>query len=120
MLLGVGAAMIMASTVAIIRTTFSDDRERAIALGVWTAVHSAGATVGPVLGGALVERWWWGAVFLVNVPLVAFALITGPWRRRSGAAALLWLTAHVAVVLLRDPGEPSGVVAASSGSTMAK
>ncbi|MFI6926006.1 MFS transporter [Nonomuraea spiralis] len=78
-LLGLGAAMIMASTVAIIRTTFSDGRERAIALGVWTAAHSAGATVGPVLGGALVERWWWGAVFLVNVPLVALALIAGAW-----------------------------------------
>ncbi|GLW08179.1 MFS transporter [Microtetraspora sp. NBRC 13810] len=77
MLLGVGAAMIMASTVAVIRSVFPDARERAVAIGLWTAAHSAGATIGPLVGGLLVERWWWGAVFLVNVPVVAVVLVAG-------------------------------------------
>ncbi|MFG3258481.1 MFS transporter [Streptomyces sp. NPDC048172] len=75
--LGVGAAMIMASTVAIIRVTFTDDRERALAIGVWTSAHSIGATVGPLIGGLVAERWGWGAVFLVNVPVVLGLLAVG-------------------------------------------
>lgn len=76
-LLGVGAAMIMAATVAIIRMVFPDARERTIALGAWTAAHSAGTMLGPVLGGVLVERWGWGAVFLVNLPVVGLVLAIG-------------------------------------------
>ncbi|MDT0449666.1 MFS transporter [Streptomyces hesseae] len=75
--LGAGAAMIMASTVAVIRVVFTDDRERAVAIGVWTAAHSVGATVGPLVGGLVTERWGWGAVFLVNVPIVLVILVIG-------------------------------------------
>ncbi|MEV5376729.1 MFS transporter [Streptomyces nondiastaticus] len=75
--LGAGAAMIMASTVAVIRVVFTDDRERSVAIGVWTAAHSVGATVGPLLGGLVTERWGWGAVFLVNVPVVVVMLAVG-------------------------------------------
>lgn len=75
--LGVSAAMIMASTVAIIRVTFTDSRERAFAIGVWTSAHSVGATVGPLIGGLVSERWGWGAVFLVNVPVAAVLLVVG-------------------------------------------
>ncbi|MER7791745.1 MFS transporter [Streptomyces sp. NPDC097640] len=76
-LLGAGTAMIMASTVAIIRVVFPDARERALALGVWTAAHSAGAAIGPLVGGALLGRWWWGSVFLVNVPVIVVMLVAG-------------------------------------------
>ncbi|MEU3063819.1 MFS transporter [Streptomyces subrutilus] len=75
--LGVGAAMIMASTVAIIRVVFTDDRERAVAIGIWTAAHSVGATIGPLVGGVVTEHWGWGAVFLVNVPIVLVILVVG-------------------------------------------
>lgn len=68
-LLGVGGAMIMPATLSIIRQVFTDRRERAIALGVWSAVAAAGAAVGPLIGGVLVG-FWWGAVFLINVPIL--------------------------------------------------
>ncbi|GGO03832.1 MFS transporter [Microbispora rosea subsp. aerata] len=72
--LGAGGAMIMPATLSIIRQVFTDRRERAIALGVWSAVAAAGAAVGPLIGGVLVEHLWWGAVFLINVPLLLVAL----------------------------------------------
>ncbi|ARF56949.1 MFS transporter [Streptomyces gilvosporeus] len=75
--LGGGAAMIMASTVALIRVAFPDGRERAVALGIWTAAHSVGAAVGPLVGGAVTERWGWSAAFLVNVPIAAAILVIG-------------------------------------------
>jgi DHA2 family multidrug resistance protein-like MFS transporter len=72
-LLGVGGAMIMPATLSLIRQVFTDRRERAIALGVWSAVAAAGAAVGPLIGGVLVG-WWWGAVFLINVPILLVLL----------------------------------------------
>ncbi|MFC4006462.1 MFS transporter [Nonomuraea purpurea] len=69
-LLGVGGAMIMPATLSLIRQVFTDRRERAIALGVWSAVAAAGAAVGPLVGGVLVSHFWWGAVFLINVPIL--------------------------------------------------
>lgn len=75
--LGIGAAMIMASTVAIIRVVFTDARERAIAIGIWTSAHSVGATLGPLVGGLVTEQWGWGAVFLINVPIVVVILAVG-------------------------------------------
>ena len=70
-LLGVGGAMIMPATLSILRQVFPDRRERAVAIGVWSAVAAVGAAVGPVLGGFLVEHFWWGSVFLINIPLMA-------------------------------------------------
>ena len=73
-LLAVGAAMMMPATLAIIRLVFDDPSERAFAIGVWAAVASGGAAFGPVLGGVLLEFFWWGSVFLINVPIVVLAL----------------------------------------------
>ncbi|MFJ7958735.1 MFS transporter [Streptomyces sp. NPDC096319] len=76
-LLGVGGAMIMPATLSILRTVFPDRRERATAIGVWTATAAIGAATGPVLGGFLVENYWWGSVFLINIPLMALILPLG-------------------------------------------
>ncbi len=75
--LGIGGAMIMPNTLSLIRVIFADARERATALGIWGAVAGIGAAVGPLVGGLLVEHFSWHAAFLVNVPLMAAALIAG-------------------------------------------
>lgn len=72
--LGIGAAMMMPATLSLIRLSFSDARERALAIGIWASVASGGAAFGPVVGGILLEHFWWGSVFLVNVPIVLLAL----------------------------------------------
>ncbi len=68
--LAVGASMIVPSVLSAIRLTFEDWKERAMALGIWGTVSSVGAAAGPLAGGLLLEHFWWGSVFLVNVPLV--------------------------------------------------
>ncbi|MEU7657257.1 MFS transporter [Streptomyces lincolnensis] len=74
-LLGIGAAIIMPSTLSIIRNVFTDRRERTVALAVWATMSAAGAAVGPVVGGVMIEHFWWGSVFLINVPIMVVALI---------------------------------------------
>jgi DHA2 family multidrug resistance protein-like MFS transporter len=78
-LLGVGGAMIMPATLSILRQVFPDRRERAVAIGVWSAIAAVGAAIGPVLGGFLVEHFWWGSVFLINLPLMAVILPVARW-----------------------------------------
>ena len=73
--LAVGAASMMPATLALIRVTFEDIRERNLAIAVWGAVAVVGAAAGPIIGGALLEVFWWGSVFLINVPVVVLALI---------------------------------------------
>ncbi|MDT5028742.1 MAG: hypothetical protein QOE61_5168, partial [Micromonosporaceae bacterium] len=68
-LMGVGAAAIMPSTLSIISNIF-DPRERAKAIGIWAGAVGLGVAIGPVIGGLLLERFWWGSVFLINVPVV--------------------------------------------------
>ncbi|RKT54434.1 DHA2 family multidrug resistance protein-like MFS transporter [Saccharothrix australiensis] len=74
---GLGYAMLLSSTVAVIRVVFPVARERALAYGLWVAASSTGAALGPVLGGLLVESFSWGAVFLVNLPIVVVILALG-------------------------------------------
>lgn len=69
-LLALGGSMIMPCVLGLIRKTFEDERERAMALGLWGMVGSAGAAIGPLAGGALLEHFWWGSVFLINVPVM--------------------------------------------------
>lgn len=76
-LLGVGGAMIMPTTLSLIRSVFTDPGERASALGVWAATSALGIAVGPIVGGLLLEHFSWQAAFLVNVPLMVVAVLAG-------------------------------------------
>ncbi|MET8760902.1 MFS transporter [Lentzea sp. NPDC004782] len=71
--MGVGAAMLMPGTLAVLMQLF-DERERPKAIGIWAAVTSLGFAAGPVIGGALIRNFWWGSVFLINVPVAALAI----------------------------------------------
>jgi EmrB/QacA subfamily drug resistance transporter len=76
-LMGVGGAMIMPATLSIITNVFTERRERAQAIAIWAATAGAAVAIGPVTGGWLLEHFWWGSVFLVNVPVVVVALVLG-------------------------------------------
>jgi DHA2 family multidrug resistance protein-like MFS transporter len=77
-LLGVAAATLAPSTLSLIRNMFLDPRQRTVAVSVWAASFSAGAALGPLLGGMLLQRFWWGSVFLLAVPVMVLLLILGP------------------------------------------
>ncbi|MGW4171158.1 MFS transporter [Streptomyces chartreusis] len=84
-LLGIGGATLMPSTMAMTRTMFTDPGQRAKAIGLWSGVMTAGIALGSVMSGLLVEYFWWGSVFLVNLPAMALLLLLGPlllpeWR----------------------------------------
>lgn len=87
--LAIGAAMIVPATLAGIRATFAEQRHRNMALGVWAAVGSGGAAFGPLVGGMLLEHFYWGSVFLINVPIVTVVmaltarLVPRRWTSRS-------------------------------------
>src|SRR5438034_4988880 len=73
-LLGIAGATIAPSTLSLIFAMFEDPKQRATAIGVWVSAFSAGSAVGPVLGGILLEHFWWGSVFLLAVPVMAVLL----------------------------------------------
>ncbi|MGR4853018.1 MFS transporter [Streptomyces sp. LARHCF252] len=77
--LGIGGATLMPSTMALVRTMFTDPAQRTKAIGVWSGVMTAGIALGSVMSGVLVEHFWWGSVFLVNLPAMALLLILGPF-----------------------------------------
>lgn len=76
-LLGVTGAILAPSTLALIRGMFPQSRERTVAVGIWASVFSAGAALGPLIGGLLLEHFWWGSVFLINVPVIVVLLVGG-------------------------------------------
>lgn len=78
-LLGVAGATLMPSTLALISNMFLHSHQRALAIGVWATMFALGMAAGPVVGGILLERYWWGAAFLVALPVVGLLLVAAPF-----------------------------------------
>lgn len=76
---GAAGATLMPATLASIRSLFRDPRQRGTAIGVWGAMWGGGAAAGPLIGGWLLEHFWWGSVFLVNVPVMVVLLVAAPF-----------------------------------------
>jgi len=122
-LMGVGAAFVMPSTLSILTNVFPA-RERAKAIAVWAGISGAGAAVGPVTSGLLLEHFWWGSVFLINVPIIAVTLLAGqrllPKSRDAGRTpldpigALLSIVGLAALVYAIIEGPRHGWVSATS------
>jgi EmrB/QacA subfamily drug resistance transporter len=107
--MGIGAALIMPATLSILTNVFTDPRERAKAIGVWSAVAGIAIALGPIGGGLLLANFSWGSIFLVNIPIVAIAIglgvryvptsrdpatskldLGGAWRSMIGLGLLVW------------------------------
>ncbi len=133
MVLGIAGATLMPSTLSLIRSMFGNPRQRTVALGVWTASFALGGVIAPIIGGVLLNRFWWGSVFLVAVPVMALLLLFGPillpeYRDRAAAhldlaSTALSLAATLAVVfgikrLVQDGVAPLPLAAVAVGSAL--
>lgn len=118
--LGVGAAAMMPATLALIRITFEDERERNIAIALWGCLSIVGNALGPIIGGLLLKSFWWGSVFLINVPVVIAAVISGvqvaprtnqdvttPWDKVSALLVMVFLSALVTTIEAMGRAAPS-------------
>ena len=123
----VGASAMLPATLALIRVGFADERERALAISVWACLSLVGAILGPLLGGWLLGHFHWGALFLVNVPIIAVAWLgtwfvapeqrnpnADPWDLPSSVLALLALSSLVlAIKTATHPPIDLGVLGAA-------
>ncbi|WP_116952082.1 MFS transporter [Jiangella endophytica] len=82
-LMGVAGATLLPSALAVLSELFPDPRRRARAIGVFAAAFAAGFALGPVVGGVLLQRYWWGSVFLINLPVIAGFLVAAPGLLRE-------------------------------------
>jgi MFS transporter, DHA2 family, multidrug resistance protein len=105
-LLGLAGATLAPSTLSLIRSMFVDPAQRTVAIGVWVTSYSVGGAIGPLLGGILLEYFWWGSVFLLGVPIMVLLLVVGPvllpeFRDpKAGRLDLLSAAQSLAAVLL--------------------
>jgi DHA2 family multidrug resistance protein-like MFS transporter len=103
-LLGIAGATVAPSTLSLIFHMFQDPKERSLAVGIWIGAFSAGSAVGPVLGGLVLEAFWWGSVFLLALPVMGALLVLGPRvlpeYRDPGAGRLDLRSAAMSVVAL--------------------
>ena len=83
--LGIAGATIAPSTLALISTMFRDAKQRGLAIGVWLVCFIGGAAIGPVVGGFMLEQFWWGAAFLLGVPVMVLVLVFGPFLLTESA-----------------------------------
>jgi DHA2 family multidrug resistance protein-like MFS transporter len=107
-LLGIAGATLAPSTLSLIFSMFQDPKQRSVAIAVWISAFSAGSAIGPVLGGIMLEHFWWGSVFLLALPVMGLLLVLGPivlpeYRDRNAgrldlASAALSLVAVLAVI----------------------
>lgn len=129
-LLGVAGASVLPSTMSLISTMFRQPAQRASAFGLWMMAFSVGAVIGPVVGGLMLERFWWGSVFLLGVPVMALLLICAPVLlpehrdsspgRLDPLSVLLSLAAILPVVhglkeVARDGAEPLPLAFVAAG-----
>ena len=128
--LAVGAAAMLPATAALIRITFDDEHERGIAIGVWGTMAALGAALGPIVGGLLLQHFWWGSVFLLNIPVVLLALaataafVPGgsghrdrPWDLIASLQAMVALAGLVYAV--QEAAKPAPVPLAIAGALLA-
>jgi DHA2 family multidrug resistance protein-like MFS transporter len=129
-LLGIAGATLMPSTMALIRNMFHNPGQMGLAIGVWFSCFVGGMTLGPLVGGVLLEHFWWGSAFLLGVPFMVLLLVTGPMLlpefRDAGAGRLdptsvvLSLAAILPVIyglkeLARNGGQPLPVASVVVG-----
>lgn len=100
-LLGLAAATLAPSTLSLIRTLFEDERQRSFAIGIWMASFSVGGAIGPLVGGMLLEYFWWGSVFLIAIPVMLLLLVAGPYllpeHRESSVERIDLLSAALSI-----------------------
>lgn len=115
-LLGMAGATLAPATLALIRGIFADQRQRSIAVGIWASAFSAGAALGPVVGGVLLEHFWWGSVFLINIPVMVVLVVggivllpehrdpqPGPWDLPSVALSMVGMIGVVYAIRRASP-----------------
>lgn len=128
---GLAGAGLMPSTLALLRTLFTDESQRVRAVGMWSAAGAAGAALGPTVAGMLLEHFYWGSVLLVNLPVVALILVMGarvlPEARSEGehpidplsvvysTAGILGVVYGITELAHRGPGVPGAYLALAAG-----
>jgi DHA2 family multidrug resistance protein-like MFS transporter len=127
-LLGIAGATLAPSALALITSMFADDRQRATAIAIWISCFAAGAALGPVLGGVLLQHFWWGSVFLPNVAAMGLLLAIGPrtlprscdpsGARLDPASAVLATSAVLAGVYGITRGAERGLGLVEAGSIL--
>lgn len=128
-LIAVGAAAMMPATLALIRITFTVERERNTAIAVWGSLSVVGGALGPIVGGVLLEHFDWGSIFLVNIPVALVALIVGlfvapsnaphpdtRWDFTSSVQALVTLVGLIVLVKEVAKVDRSGPVVLAAGA----
>ncbi len=103
-LLGVAGATLMPSTLSLIRNIFADANRRRIAIGIWAAGFAVGAAIGPIVGGWLLEHFWWGSVFLMALPVMVVLVVAGrlllPESRNESAGPFDWVSSPLSLMAI--------------------